>query len=136
MILILTPITCNLIPIGGKKMDLTAIKKYPSQISTAFKRFPVACAFAFFTFFIIIFLCEIHPSFLEDAVKSLIWLSIYPVAAMLIATATTLFQESRKSTSYAPQIITSSTWLVVSATLVAKITRRFSPFGRKIFCCS
>lgn len=100
-------------------MDLTKFKKYPSQISATFKRFPIACAFAFFTFFIIVFLCEIHPSFLEDAVKSLIWLSIYPVAAMLIATATTLFQESRKSTSNAPQIITSSTWLVISATLVA-----------------
>ena len=100
-------------------MDLTKFKKYPSQISTTFKRFPLASVFAFITFIIIITLCEIRPSFLEDAIKSLIWLSIYPVAAMLIATATTLFQESRKSTSHVPQIITSSTWLVVSATLVA-----------------
>jgi hypothetical protein len=100
-------------------MDLTKFKKYPSQISTTFKRFPLASAFAFITFFIIITLCEIRPSFLEDAIKSLIWLSIYPVAAMLIAAATTLFQESRKSTSHVPQIITSSTWLVISATLVA-----------------
>ena len=100
-------------------MVLTAIKKYPSQITSTFKRFPLASAFAFITFFIIVTLCEIRPSFLEDAIKSLIWLSIYPVAAMLIAAATTLFQESRKSTSHVPQIITSSTWLVVSATLVA-----------------
>ena len=100
-------------------MDLTKFKKYPSQISTTFRRFPLASAFAFITFFIIITLCEIRPSFLEDAIKSLIWLSIYPVAAMLIAAATTLFQESRKSTSHVPQIITSSTWLVISATLVA-----------------
>ena len=100
-------------------MDLTKFKKYPSQISTTFRRFPLASAFAFITFFIIITLCEIRPSFLEDAIKSLIWLSIYPVAAMLIAAATTLFQESRKSTSHVPQIITSSTWIVISATLVA-----------------
>ena len=100
-------------------MDLTKFKKYPSQISTTFRRFPLASALAFITFFIIITLCEIRPSFLEDAIKSLIWLSIYPVAAMLIAAATTLFQESRKSTSHVPQIITSSTWLVISATLVA-----------------
>ena len=100
-------------------MDLTKFKKYPSQISTTFKRFPLASVFAFITFFIIVTLCEIRPSFLEDAIKSLIWLSIYPVAAMLIAAATTLFQESRKSTSHVPQIITSSTWLVISATLVA-----------------
>ena len=100
-------------------MDLTKFKKYPSQISTTFKRFPLASAFAFITFFITVTLCEIRPSFLEDAIKSLIWLSIYPVAAMLIAAATTLFQESRKSTSHVPQIITSSTWLVISATLVA-----------------
>ncbi len=100
-------------------MDLTKFKKYPSQISTTFKRIPLASVFAFITFFIIVTLCEIRPSFLEDAIKSLIWLSIYPVAAMLIAAATTLFQESRKSTSHVPQIITSSTWLVVSATLVA-----------------
>ena len=100
-------------------MDLTKFKKYPSQISTTFKRFPLASVFAFITFFIIVTLCEIRPSFLEDAIKSLIWLSIYPVAAMLIAAATTLFQESRKSTSHVPQIITSSTWIVISATLVA-----------------
>ena len=100
-------------------MDFTKIKKYPSQITSAFKRFPLASAFAFITFFIIVTLCEIRPSFLEDAIKSLIWLSIYPVAAMLIAAATTLFQESRKSTSHVPQIITSSTWIVISATLVA-----------------
>jgi hypothetical protein len=37
---------------------------------------------------------------------------------MLIALATSLIQESRKSTRKAPQIITSVGWLLISVTLV------------------
>ena len=39
-------------------MDLTAIKKYPSQISTAFKRFPLAAALAIFTTIAFIYVYE------------------------------------------------------------------------------
>ncbi len=99
-------------------MDLTAIKKYPSQISTAFKRFPLASTLAIFTFYAFVSIYEMGPSLFDNSAKTFVWLSIYPIAAMLIAVATTLFQESRKSTSNTPQIITSSSWLVVSATLV------------------
>jgi hypothetical protein len=100
-------------------MDFTAIKKYPSQISTAFKRFPLASALAIFTFYAFATNCELAPSFSSHSVRPFVWLSIYPIAAMLIAIATTLFQESQKSTSNIPQLITSGTWLVVSAALTA-----------------
>jgi hypothetical protein len=99
-------------------MDIEKFKKYPSQISSAFKRFPLASAFAFFTFYAFVIIYEMAPSFSDDTTKPFLWLCIYPIAAMLIAAATTLFQESRKSTSHNLQIITSSTWLVVSAALV------------------
>lgn len=98
-------------------MDFTAIKKYPSQISTAFKRFPLASALAIFTFYAFATNCELAPSFSSHSVRPFVWLSIYPIAAMFIAIATALFQESRKNTSNIPQLITSGTWLVVSAVL-------------------
>lgn len=102
-------------------MDFAKIKKYPSQISTAFKRFPLASALAIFTFYAFAIICEPGPSHSNDSVKPFVWLGIYPIAAMLIAVATTLFQESRKSTSRSPQIITGSIWLVVSAVLMTYV---------------
>ena len=100
-------------------MDLTKFKKYPSQISTAFKRFPLASALAIFTFYAFVTIYDLGPTHHDISDKAYVWLAIYPIAAMLIAVATTLFQESRKSASHIPQIITGCTWLVVSATLVA-----------------
>jgi len=102
-------------------MDFEKFKKYPSQISTAFKRFPLASTLAIFTFYAFLIIYETGPSYYDSSAKTFVWLSIYPIAAMLIAAATTLFQESRKSSSKTPQIITSSTWLVVSATLVSSL---------------
>ena len=102
-------------------MDFEKIKKYPSQISTAFRRFPLASTLAIFTFYAFVSIYEMGPSLFDNSAKTFVWLSIYPIAAMLIAVATTLFQESRKSTSNTPQIITSSSWLVVSATLVSSL---------------
>ena len=100
-------------------MVLTAIKKYPSQITSTFKRFPLASTFAIFTFYAFVMIYDLGPAISDEAGKPFLWLSIYPVAAMLIAVATSLFQESQKSTSHHSQIITSSTWIVISATLVA-----------------
>ncbi len=102
-------------------MNFEKIKKYPSQISTAFKRFPLASSLAIFTFYAFAIICELGPSHSNDSVKPFVWLGIYPIAAMLIAVATTLFQEARKSTSYSPQIITGSIWLVVSAVLTTYV---------------
>ena len=102
-------------------MDLTKFKKYPSQISTAFKRFPLASAFAFFTFIASVIISECASSFSDDELKTFVWLGIYPIAAMLIALATSLFQESRKSANPIPQIITSSTWLIFSVIATSSI---------------
>ena len=102
-------------------MDFTKIKKYPSQISATFKRFPLATAFAFFTFIAYIINYECVSSFSGDDVKTFVWLGIYPIAAMLIALATSLFQESQKSKSQDLQIITSSSWLVISITLTISL---------------
>ena len=102
-------------------MDLTKFKKYPSQISTAFKRFPLASAFAFFTFIASVIISECTSSFSDDELKTFVWLGIYPTAAMLIALATSLFQESRKSANPIPQIITGSTWLIFSVIATSSI---------------
>lgn len=100
-------------------MDFTKIKKYPSQITSAFKRFPTASAFAIFTFYAFVMIYDLGPAISDEAGKPFLWLSIYPVAAMLIAVATSLFQESQKSTSHHSQIITSSAWIIISAALVS-----------------
>lgn len=100
---------------------LDSIKKFPSQISSAFKRFPLAIAFAFLTSVAFIFcvdgLPKVFPTRSTFSQILDIWLLIYPVAAMLIALATSLIQESRKSTRKMPQILTSVSWLVISVTL-------------------
>ena len=45
-------------------MVLDAFKKYPSQISSAFRRFPVASALALFTFFALVYSTE-HTEIFE-----------------------------------------------------------------------
>ncbi|MBQ5464676.1 MAG: DUF4153 domain-containing protein [Fibrobacter sp.] len=96
-------------------MDLTAIKKYPSQISTAFKRFPLAVAFAIFTTIAFISIEESH-SLLTDS-KLLFWLFFYPIAATMIALTISLVQESRKKFSIIPHVVAEAVWLAVSIAL-------------------
>ena len=100
---------------------LKSLKEYLSLVRNAFKRFPLAIAFAILSSIAIIFDLELSKIFPQKTTFSQIldfWLLIYPVAAMLIALATSLIQESRKSTRKMPQIITSVGWLLISATLV------------------
>ena len=95
-------------------MDFTQIKKYPSQISTAFKRFPLASAFAIFTTIAFIYVYESGHTF---NYKLSHWLLHYPIAATMIALAVSLVQESRKNTSKIPQIAAGAIWLVISIAL-------------------
>lgn len=101
-------------------MDFTAIKKYPSQISSAFRRFPVATAFALFTFIAFIINCE-HDFFFGysmNFVERLFgWLALYPPAAILISLSTSLVQESLKNRKWQPQAIASGGWFVLSVLL-------------------
>ena len=101
------------------KMDLTAIKKYPSQISTAFKRFPLAVAFAIFT--TIAFICtgEYVVSYRRSIPDNELsdWLFIYPMAATMIALTISLVQESRKKFSITPHVVAEAVWLAVSIAL-------------------
>lgn len=99
-------------------MVLAAIKKYPSQISTAFKRFPLASLFAFFTFIALVAESEFITAFSGDHTKPFIWLAIYPIAALIISLTTSLVQESRKSTDWRPQAIANGSWFVLSLALV------------------
>ena len=96
-------------------MVLDAFKKYPSQISSAFRRFPVASALAFFTFFALVYSTE-HTEIFERlaGMRFLAWLGIYPIAAMLISLTTSLVQESLKNESKLPQAITGGAWFVFS----------------------
>ncbi len=104
-------------------MVLDAFKKYPSQISSAFRRFPVASALAFFTFFALVYSTE-HTEIFERlaGMRFLAWLGIYPVAAMLISLTTSLVQESLKSESKLPQAISGAAWLALSIILAFGIT--------------
>ena len=104
-------------------MVLDAFKKYPSQISSAFRRFPVASALAFFTFFALVYSTE-HTEIFERlaGMRFLAWLGIYPVAAMLISLTTSLVQESLKSESRLPQAISGAAWLALSIILAFGIT--------------
>ena len=96
-------------------MDFTAIKKYPSQISTAFKRFPLAVAFAIFTTIAFIYVFESHI-LLTDS-KLLFWLFFCPIAATMIALTISLVQESRKKFSIIPHVVAEAVWLAVSIAL-------------------
>ena len=102
---------------------LDAFKKYPSQISSAFRRFPVASALALFTFFALVYSTE-HTEIFERlaGMRFLAWLGIYPIAAMLISLTTSLVQESLKSESKLPQAISGAAWLALSIILAFGIT--------------
>ncbi|SHM92707.1 protein of unknown function [Fibrobacter sp. UWR3] len=104
-------------------MVLDAFKKYPSQISSAFRRFPIASALAFFTFFALVYNTE-HTEIFERlaGMRFLAWLGIYPVAAMLISLTTSLVQESLKNESKLPQAISGAAWLALSIILAFGIT--------------
>ena len=97
-------------------MDFTTIKKYPSQISTAFKRFPLAAAFAIFATIAFIYVYE--SGHLPTEYKFSHWLMIYPIAASMIALSVSLVQESRKKFSFLPHIIAGALWLAISIALV------------------
>ncbi len=97
-------------------MDFTTIKKYPSQISTAFKRFPLAVAFAIFATIAFIYVYESNHSPTEYKFPH--WLMIYPIAASMIALSVSLVQESRKKFSFLPHIIAGAVWLAISIALV------------------
>lgn len=106
---------------------LDAFKKYPSQISSAFRRFPVASALAFFTFFALVYSTE-HTEIFERlaGMRFLAWLGIYPIAAMLISLTTSLVQESLKSESKLPQAISGGAWLALSIILAFGISSSFA----------
>lgn len=106
---------------------LDAFKKYPSQISSAFRRFPVASALAFFTFFALVYSTE-HTEIFERlaGMRFLAWLGIYPIAAMLISLTTSLVQESLKNESKLPQAISGAAWLALSIILAFGITVEIS----------
>ncbi len=97
-------------------MDFTTIKKYPSQISSAFKRFPLAAAFAIFTTIAFIYVYESNHELTDS--KLLYWLSIYPTAATMIALTISLVQESRKKFSVIPHAVAEAVWLAISIALV------------------
>lgn len=104
-------------------MVLDAFKKYPSQISSAFRRFPVATVLALFTFFALVYSTE-HTEIFDRlaGMRFLAWLGIYPIAAMLISLTTSLVQESLKSESKLPQAISGAAWLALSIILAFGIT--------------
>lgn len=108
-------------------MVLDAFKKYPSQISSAFRRFPVATVLAFFTFFALVYSTE-HTEIFERlaGMRFLAWLGIYPIAAMLISLTTSLVQESLKNESKLPQAISGAVWLALSIILAFGITVEIS----------
>ena len=109
-------------------MDFTAIKKYPSQISTAFKRFPLAAAFAIFATIAFIYVYE--GDFSSTEYKFPHWLMIYPIAASMIALSVSLVQESRKKFSVLPHIIAGTIWLAISIALVLYFPKNSNDIGR------
>ena len=96
-------------------MDFTAIKKYPSQISTAFKRFPLASALAIFTSIAFIYVAERSNSPFTHRFEH--WLLVYPIAATLISLTVSLVQESRQNLSKITQIAAGAIWLAISIAL-------------------
>jgi hypothetical protein len=96
-------------------MDFTAIKKYPSQISTAFRRFPLASALAIFTSIAFIYVAERSNSPFTHRFDH--WLLVYPIAATLISLTVSLVQESRQNLSKIPQIAAGAIWLIISIAL-------------------
>ena len=99
-------------------MVLTAIKKYPNQISTAFKRFPLASSFAVFSTIAFFIVYEGLETTSEQSARFLLWLAIYPIAAMFIALDTSLVQEALKNRNPKIQAITGIAWFVISWLIV------------------
>ena len=99
-------------------MVLAAIKKYPSQISTAFKRFPLASLFAVFSTIAFLIVCESFNIPSEQSARFILWLAIYPIAAMFIALDTSLVQEALKNRNPKIQAITGIAWFVISWLIV------------------
>lgn len=99
-------------------MDLTKFKKYPSQISTAFRRFPLASALAIFATIAFFIVYEGLETTSEQSARFLLWLSIYPIAAMFVALETSLVQESLKNTKPIFQVITGLAWFAISWMIV------------------
>ena len=97
-------------------MVLDTFKKYPHQISSAFKRFPLASALAIFS--TISFICSnvVMPNHHDHSPLSF-WFAFYPIGAMIVALTTKLVQESQKSVSKIPQIVTGLTWLTITIAL-------------------
>lgn len=95
------------------------LKECPTLILAAFKRFPLAIAFAFLSTFAFMYIFAVKDYDLISVRANLftLWVTIYPVAAMLISLTTSLIQESRKSTRKMPQILTNVSWLAISFTL-------------------
>ena len=117
-------------------MVLDAFKKYPSQISSAFRRFPVATAFALLTFIACLFNNE-YISLLDSNIFShentkgflfhfYAWFCFYPPAALLVSLATSLVQESLKVRKWQPQVITGGAWFALSVFLFFFFTRTFT----------
>ncbi len=107
-------------------MVLDAFKKYPSQISSAFRRFPVATGFALFTFIALIAGTEITTllgeEFKEVYWKLILWLGVFPIAAMLISLTTSLVQESLKKHRKDAQLIAGAIWLIISDILIFNLS--------------
>ena len=117
-------------------MLLDAFKKYPSQISSAFRRFPVASAFAILTFIASVFNIE-YIDLLDIDIFSpentggflfhfYVWFCFYPPAALLVSLATSLVQESQKNSKWQPQVITGGAWFAISVFLFFFFTRNFT----------
>ncbi len=94
----------------------------------AFKRFPLASAMAFFTFIALVTNTEFARIGNNHFTRLFLWLAIYPIAALLIALATSLVQESRKSRSFRPQAIAGGAWFLLSIALVACSSIDDDPF--------
>ena len=99
-------------------MDFAKIKKYPNQISTAFKRFPLASLFAVFSTIAFLIVCESFNIPSEQSARFILWLAIYPIAAMFIALDTSLVQEALKNRKPKIQAITGIAWFVISWLIV------------------
>ena len=99
---------------------LKSLKEYLTMVLAAFKRFPLAIAFAIFTPVAYSYYFYNNDSTPTNIIQSIfsLWCVIYPVEAMLIALTTSLIQESRKNRSKLPQILSSVGWLIISIILV------------------
>ena len=100
-------------------MDLTKLKKYPSQISTAFRRFPLASAFAIFAALAFIYFADCAIEEEITHVKFMFWLAIYPVAAMIVALTTSIVQESFGNRGKLPQVVTGVVWFGLSCAIAS-----------------